>query len=380
MEEGSLDVVAIGSAIVDVLATADDGDVAAHGLVKGTMALVDEDRAHALYADMGPAVEVSGGSAANTVAGVASFGGSAAFIGKVRDDQLGEVFTHDIRALGVEFRTPPALEGPATARCLVLVTPDAQRTMSTFLGAATGIGPDDVDEALMARARYTYLEGYLWDPPEAIDALRRAVQLTHGNGGRVALSLSDPFCVERHRRDFLDLVDVEVDVLFSNEVELLSLLEMDSFPAALAAVQGRCHGAAVTRGPMGSVGVTADEIIECPAEPVPHVVDTTGAGDLYAAGFLHGLASGRDLATCARLGSVAAAEIISHIGARPQVPLASLVDGLGGCRPVQAGRVGAERPARRPTPRRIHAAADPLGPTLLGLEPHGVGQGLDRPR
>lgn len=320
-----LDVVAVGSAIVDVLATAEDADLDGHGLVKGTMALVDAERSDQLYADMGPAVEVSGGSAANTVAGVASFGGSAAFIGKVRDDQLGQVFAHDIRAVGVQFGTSPATEGPATARCLVFVTPDAQRTMTTYLGAATGLGPDDIDETVVARARFTYLEGYLWDPPEAIDALRRAISLAHAAGRQVAFSLSDPFCVDRHRRDFLDLVDGEVDVLFANEIEIMSLFEVDTLEAAVGAVRGMCPVVAVTRGALGSVVVTADADVECPAVPVATVVDTTGAGDLYAAGFLHGLTSGADLARCALLGGVAAAEVISHIGARPQVPLSTLV-------------------------------------------------------
>ncbi|MDP9069801.1 MAG: adenosine kinase [Actinomycetota bacterium] len=325
-----LDVVAVGSAIVDVLAGTDDATVEALGLVKGTMALVDADRADALYASMGPALEISGGSAANTAAGVASFGGAAAFMGKVRDDQFGAVFIHDIRALGVEFPTPPAARGPATARCLVMVTPDAQRTMGTYLGAATGFGPADIDEDLVARGRFTYVEGYLWDPPEAIHALRRAMGAAHAAGGRVALSLSDPFCVARHRQEFLDLLDREVDVLFANEVEIVSLLEVGSFEAAVAAVQGRCQLAALTRGPLGSVVVAGDSVLEVPAEPVAEVVDTTGAGDLYAAGFLFGLSRGVDLERCARLGSVAAAEVISHMGARPAVSLASLAQPLLG--------------------------------------------------
>ena len=324
MAAAPLDVVAVGSAIVDVLARAGERDLETHGLVKGTMILVDAERADSLYAGMGPAVEVSGGSAANTAAGVASFGGAAAFIGKVRDDQLGAVFTHDIRSVGVEFSTPPATAGPATARCLVMVTPDAQRTMSTFLGAATGLEPSDIDEEMVARAQFTYLEGYLWDPPEAIDALHRAVEVAHSAERKVAFSLSDPFCVERHRREFLEFVDDEVDVLFANEVEVASLLEMESLPAAVEAVRGRCEVAVVTRGALGSLVVTADSVIECPAAGVDRVVDTTGAGDLYAAGFLHGLTSGADLALCARLGSVAAAEVISHLGARPQVPLSTL--------------------------------------------------------
>jgi sugar/nucleoside kinase (ribokinase family) len=324
-----LDVLAVGSAIVDVLATARDEELAARGLVKGTMALIDAERADSLYEAMGPAIEVSGGSAANTAAGVASFGGAAGFIGKVRDDQLGQVFTHDIRALGVEFATAPATAGPATARCLVMVTPDAQRTMSTYLGAATALGPDDIDPGVVARARYTYLEGYLWDPPEAIDALRRAVALAHDAGRQVAMSLSDPFCVDRHRKAFLDFVAADVDVLFANEVEIISLFEAGSLDEALELLPGHCDVAAVTRGPLGSVVVGPHSVIEAPAEPVEHVVDTTGAGDLYAAGFLHGLVSGADLAECARLGGVAAAEVISHLGARPQVPLATLVGGAG---------------------------------------------------
>jgi len=261
---------------------------------------------------------------------VASFGASAAFIGKVRDDQLGQVFTHDIRAIGVEFGTAPATEGPATARCLVMVTPDAQRTMSTYLGAATGLAPGDIDPAVVARARYTYLEGYLWDPPEAIEALRRAVGLAHDAGGRVALSLSDPFCVDRHREAFVDFIAGEVDVLFANEAEIMSLFEVASLGDALGLLPGHCDVAAVTRGAHGSVVVSADAVIETPAAPVEHVVDTTGAGDLYAAGFLYGLVSGADMGRCARLGGIAAAEVISHIGARPQVPLSTLVDGLGG--------------------------------------------------
>ncbi|MBW3669844.1 MAG: adenosine kinase [Actinobacteria bacterium] len=325
MPEPDLDVVALGSAIVDVIATADEDVVAAHGLVKGTMALVDTDRAEELYAAMGPAVEVSGGSAANTAAGVASFGGTAGFVGKVRDDQLGAVFAHDIRSAGVVFETAPASDGPPTARCLVLVTPDAQRTMSTFLGAATGLAADDVDAALIERAQITYLEGYLWDPPEAIDALRRAIALAHDAGRRVAFTLSDPFCVDRHRHEFLDLVRADVDVLFANEIEILSLFQVDDLKEALERVRDLCDVAAVTRSEHGSVVVSGGDTISVPAVPVARVVDTTGAGDLYAAGFLYGLARGESLRQCAELGSLAAAEVIAHVGARPQVPLASLL-------------------------------------------------------
>ncbi len=326
MSEPTLDVVAIGHAIVDVLSHADDAELERLRLSKGTMALIDADQAENLYAAMAPAVEVSGGSAANTAAGIASFGGAAAFVGKVRDDELGAVFSHDIRAEGVEFATPPADKGPATARCLVLVTPDAQRTMSTYLGAASGLRPDDLDDEVITRARVTYLEGYLWDPPEAIDALRRAMDVAHGAGRRVAFSLSDPFCVERHRDEFLGLLDADVDVLFANEAEVMSLTGAGYLHEALEALAGRCELVAVTRGPEGSVVVDGDAVFEVPAMPVDEVVDTTGAGDLYAAGFLYGLTHGADAETCASLGGVAAAEVISHVGARPQVSLSQVAD------------------------------------------------------
>lgn len=324
MPAGSLDVVAIGHAIVDVLAYGDESDLDEMGLDKGTMALVDAEQSEALYAAMGPAVEVSGGSAANTAAGVASFGGAAAFVGKVRDDQLGAVFSHDIRAAGVEYDTPPAYDGPATARCLILVTPDAQRTMGTYLGAATLLSAGDIHDDLLARSEVTYLEGYLWDPPEAIDALRRAMTVAHGAGRRVAFSLSDPFCVERHRDEFLDLIGRQVDIVFANEAEVISLTEAASFDEAVEVMAGRCEVAALTRGPKGSVVVTGNSVIEVPAMPVDEVVDTTGAGDLYAAGFLYGLTRSRDLRTCGSLGSVAAAEVISHVGARPEASLAEV--------------------------------------------------------
>ncbi|HEX2039379.1 MAG TPA: adenosine kinase [Acidimicrobiales bacterium] len=323
--EPETDVVAVGSAIVDVIAQATDADLRRHDLVKGTMALIDAEQAERLYADMGPAVEVSGGSAANTVAGVASFGGRAAFVGKVRDDQLGTVFAHDIRSVGVTFATPPAAEGPPTARCLVFVTPDAQRTMCTYLGAATGLSPDDVDVDLLSAARITYLEGYLWDPPEAIDALRRAIAVAHAARRRVAFTLSDPFCVDRHRAEFGELVEREVDVLFANEIEIMSLFETDDFHKAVDAVRALCEVAAVTRSEQGSVVVAGGETLTVPAVPVARVLDTTGAGDLYAAGFLFGLARGYELRRCAELGSVAAAEVISHLGARPHVPLSHLL-------------------------------------------------------
>jgi sugar/nucleoside kinase (ribokinase family) len=321
----ALDVVGIGNAIVDIIDNTDDAFLARHDMAKGGMALIDEARAEAIYAAMGPAIEMSGGSAGNTIAGLASFGARCGYIGKVRDDQLGEVFRHDITAAGVSFTTPAATDGPATARCLILVTPDAQRTMNTFLGACVNLGPDDIDEALIASARITYLEGYLYDPPHAQAAFRKAAAAARSAGRKVALSLSDSFCVERHRGAFLDLMQ-SVDVLFANEAELTALFETD-FDSAIRAVRGRTALAAVTRGPAGSVVVAGDEVIAVPAASVARVVDTTGAGDLYAAGFLRGLTTAQALADCARLGHVAAAEVISHYGGRPETPLSSLEQG-----------------------------------------------------
>ncbi len=330
MDGASLDVTGIGNAIVDVLARADDGLLAENGLEKGAMTLIDAARAEELYGRMGPGLEVSGGSAANTLAGLASLGGRGAFIGKVRDDQLGQVFTHDIRAAGTRYETTPALEGPPTARCLVLVTPDAQRTLQTFLGVSVELGPEDVDPVLVRGAQVTYLEGYLFDPPRAKAAFRAAVEIAHGAGRRVALTLSDPFCVDRHRSDFRSLVEGHVDLLFANEAEIMSLYEVGDFDSALQHVRGHCEVAALTRGEKGAVIVAGEEVHVIDAEPVERVVDTTGAGDLYAAGFLHGFTHGHDLAACGRLGALAAAEAISHYGARPEAPLAELVArGLG---------------------------------------------------
>lgn len=327
-EDAPLDVLGIGNAIVDVLSHADDGFLAAEGLVKGTMALIDADAADRLYSRVGPAVEVSGGSCANTIAGAASLGSAVAYIGRVRDDDLGRIFTHDIRAAGVRYATAPATGGPGTARCLVMVTPDAQRTMCTYLGASVGLGPGDVDPDLVARASVTYLEGYLWDPPEAKEAFRAAIAAAKAAGRRVALTLSDPFCVERHRAEFVALVDNDIDILFANEDEIVALYETDGIDEAVAAVRGRCAVAAVTRSEKGSMVVTPEAVHEVPAAPVDRVVDTTGAGDLYAAGFLHGLTRGLPLPECARIGGVAAAEIISHVGARPEADLARLVAGV----------------------------------------------------
>ncbi len=318
------DVLAIGNAVVDVLSHAGDDFLAGHGLTKGAMTLVDAAGAAALYAAMGPGVEVSGGSAANTAAGVASFGGNAAFIGKVRDDQLGDVFSHDIRAAGVSFAAAPATEGEPTGRCLILVTPDAQRTMQTFLGAGAGFGPEDVDEALVAASKVTYLEGYLWDPPRAKEAFVKAAGIAGKAGRKVALSLSDSFCVDRHRAEFLDLVNNHVHILFANEAEITSLYEVGEFDEALQRIRGHCEIAALTRGEKGSVIVSGGEVHVLDAAPAGQVVDTTGAGDLYAAGFLYGYTRGMDLAACGRLGGIAAAEIIGHFGARPETPLAEL--------------------------------------------------------
>jgi sugar/nucleoside kinase (ribokinase family) len=319
-----LDVVGIGNALVDVLSHESHDFLAEFGLTAGAMELVDTPRAQALYAAMGPAIEMSGGSAANTMVGVASLGGRAAFIGRVADDELGTVFGHDIRAAGVDFRNKPAVGGEPSGRCLIMVTPDAQRTMNTYLGASAQLGPTDVDHDLVAGAQVLYLEGYLWDEPEAKDAYRLAARTAHEAGNRVAFSLSDPFCVERHRDEFRALVESDVDVLFGNEAEITSLYEVDGFDDALQRVQHQCEIAALTRGARGAVVVSRDEVHVVDAAPVHEVVDTTGAGDLFAAGFLFGLTHGYDLGTAARIGALAASEIISHLGARPATPLAAL--------------------------------------------------------
>ena len=324
MNNGPLDVVGIGNAIVDVLSHADDEFLVREGLVKGSMALIDTSRAETLYQSMGPAIEVSGGSAANTIAGLAGFGGKAGFVGRVHDDQLGDVFTHDLRSLGVEFDVAPAEDGPPTGRCLILVTPDAQRTLNTYLGAGTNLGPDDVDASMVARAQITYLEGYLWDPPAAKEAFRKASEVAHKAGRKIAFSLSDSFCVDRWREEFVHLAEHEIDVLFANEDEIMSLYQVGTFDEALQHVRGHCEIAALTRSEKGSVVISGDEVHVIDAEPANAVVDTTGAGDLYAAGFLFGLSRGLDLYTCGHLGSIAASEVISHMGARPEASLADL--------------------------------------------------------
>ncbi|MBS0520386.1 MAG: adenosine kinase [Proteobacteria bacterium] len=324
MTSAAFDVLGIGNAIVDVISHADDAFLARHKLAKGSMMLIDEGRADALYADMGPGIEVSGGSCGNTMAGVASFGGKGAYIGKVRNDQLGAVFAHDLRSIGVSFDTPQATSGPATARCLILVTPDAQRTMNTFLGACTGLGPNDIDPKLVGAAQVTYVEGYLWDAPEAKKAVLKAFDAAHAAGRLVSITLSDAFCVDRYRDEFRALIRDKVDILFGNESEIKSLYQVDSFEAALEATRKDAKIAALTRSEKGSVIVKGDETHAVPAAPVAKVIDTTGAGDLYAAGFLHGFTHGKPLGECARLGGIAAAEIISHVGARPETALRDL--------------------------------------------------------
>ena len=325
MTSAQYDVVGIGNAIVDVIARADDGFLKEKKLAKGAMMLIDEAQADALYAAMGPGTESSGGSAANTMAGIASLGGNGAFFGKVKSDQLGKVFAHDIRAIGVSFESKAATHGPSTARCLIFVTPDAQRTMNTYLGACVNLGPEDVDEAVVKNARVTYLEGYLWDPPHAKEAFVKAAKVAHAAGRKVSLSLSDAFCVDRHRASFRDLVAGHVDILFANENEIKSLYEVDSFDAALQAVRGSCEIACLTRSEKGSLIVAGEEVHVIDAERVGAVVDTTGAGDLYASGFLYGWTHGYGLARSGRIASIAAAEAISHVGARPQANLKALV-------------------------------------------------------
>jgi sugar/nucleoside kinase (ribokinase family) len=319
-----VDVLGVGNALVDVLSHEGHDFVERHGLRVGTMSLVDEGRALQLYDAMGPASLVSGGSAANTMVGIASFGGRAGFVGRVGDDELGEVFAHDIRAAGVAFTTPPCTDGTPTGRCLVVVTPDAQRTMGTFLGASAGIGPGEVDAGSVASAGIVYLEGYLWDEPHAKAAMRAAADAAHAHDRQVAFTLSDPFCVDRHRDEFLELVRHDVDVLFANEQEITALYEANDLEAALARARHDCGVAVVTCGPDGALVVSGDEVHAIAAVPVEEVVDTTGAGDLFAAGFLYGISSGQDLPTAGRLGALAAAEVIGHLGARPQVALSDL--------------------------------------------------------
>jgi len=325
MAEAPFDVIGVGNAIVDVLAQTDDAFLDRNNLDKGMMTLIDTDRARELYKNMGPGIEVSGGSAANTIAGLASLGGTGAYIGKVRNDQLGGVFSHDIRAAGVDFRSWPAKEGPPTARCLIFVTPDAQRTMQTYLGISVELSSDDIDPEAIGSAKITYLEGYLFDKPEAKRAFVKAAEIAHAANRKVALTLSDPFCVDRHRAEFMHLISGHVDILFANQAEIESLFQVSEFDEALQQIRGHCEIAALTRGPQGSVIVSGEEIHVIDAEPVARVVDTTGAGDLYAAGFLYGYTRGKGLADSGRIGGLCAAEIISHFGARPEIPLSRLL-------------------------------------------------------
>jgi sugar/nucleoside kinase (ribokinase family) len=319
------DVVGIGNALVDVIAHATDDFLEAHDLVKGAMTLIETERAVELYAALDSAVEMSGGSAANTMCGVASLGGSAAYIGKVNGDDLGDVFGHDMRAVGVAFRGRRHGLPTPTGRCVIVVTPDAERTMNTYLGVSSFLNVDDVDDAAVAGGKILYMEGYLFDRDDAKEAFRHAARIAHRHDRMVSLTLSDSFCVDRHRTDFRSLVRDDVDLLFGNEEELRALYAVDSFEEALDAVRSECHLAAITRGARGCVIVSKDELIEVPAVPVEAVLDTTGAGDLFAAGFLHGLTSGLELAECGHRGSVAAAEVISHVGPRPLVELRTLI-------------------------------------------------------
>jgi sugar/nucleoside kinase (ribokinase family) len=307
---------------VDVIARVDEPFVARHGLVPGSMNLIDEARAEALYAAMGPAIETSGGSAGNTIFGVASFGGRAAYIGKVKQDQLGDIYSHDMKSVGVRFETPKATSGPATARSFILVTPDGERTMNTYLGACVNLGPADIDPALVEAAEVTYLEGYLWDPPQAKEAFKKAAAIARGAGRKVSITLSDSFCVNRHRDSFLELIHSSIDIVFANEAEMKALYQTEDFDMALQQLRKACPVAVVTRSEAGSVVTRGHEMHVIEAHPVKQVVDATGAGDLFASGFLYGFTRGLSLAQSARLASLAAAEVIGHIGPRPEVKLA----------------------------------------------------------
>jgi adenosine kinase len=325
MAETRFDVLGIGNAIVDVIARTDEDFLLRQKMRKGTMQLIDNAEAARIYDAMGPAVEVSGGSAANTIVGAASLGARAAFIGKIKDDQLGRVFAHDIRAAGVAFTTPPASAGPSTGRCYVLVTPDGERTMNTFLGAAQDLHPNDIDEDAIAAAQIVYLEGYLWDPPHAKEAFLKAAKIAHAAERDVALTLSDAFCVDRYRDEFLGLIrGGTVDLVFANERELHSLYQTADFDTALNALRNEARLAVITRSEKGCLVVTREETDAVSASPVERLVDATGAGDLFAAGFMVGLSRGMDLRTSARLGGLAAAEVIQHLGARPEAPLKAL--------------------------------------------------------
>lgn len=322
-------VTGIGNALVDILATTTDDFLdaqdAQHGMKRGSMNLIDQPRAIELYDAMGPARQVSGGSAANTMAAFASLGGKGAYIGKVADDQLGAIFSHDMNAIGTHYDIAPLTGGPETGRCMIFVAPDGQRTMNTFLGAAVELGPDDIDEELIAASAVTYLEGYLYDPPLAMQAFQKAATIAHRAGRKVSLSLSDPFCVARHRDEFLDLVDNHVDILFGNEEEIISLYQVRDWSEVPALVKDKCDIVILTRSEKGSVIFKDGEAFVIAAEPVAKVADTTGAGDAYAAGFLFGYTQGLPMEECGRIASIAAAEVISHIGPRPEQALSGLI-------------------------------------------------------
>lgn len=329
MPRSEFDVLCIGNAIVDVIARVDDSFVARHGLVKGSMNLIDEARAELLYGDMGQAIEVSGGSAGNTAAGVSSYGGKAAYFGKVKADQLGAIFRHDMRAQEVHFETAAAADGPATARSFILVTPDGERTMNTYLGACVNFTTEDVDAKVVQSAQVTYMEGYLWDRPEAKEAFKLAAKIARAAGRKTSITLSDSFCVERHRESFLDLIRNDIDIVFANESEIKSLYLTQNFDGAMQAIAKDCPIAVLTRSAAGCVVVDNNKIHATPAYPVNKVVDVTGAGDLFAAGFLFGYTNGKSMAESAQLGALAAAEVISHVGARPEVNLRAHAKALG---------------------------------------------------
>jgi sugar/nucleoside kinase (ribokinase family) len=330
MTDAKYDVLGIGNAIFDVLVRADEDFLLKHGMAKGGMALIDEARAAAIYRDMGPATEMSGGSAANTIVGIASLGARAAYVGKVKDDQIGRLYSHDIRAAGVAFATTPAPDGPATGCCYILVTGDGERTMNTYLGAAQDLTPADIDAGEIAASRMIYLEGYLWDPKNAKDAFVKASQIAHQSGRQVALTLSDAFCVDRYRGEFLELMrNGTVDIVFANEAELHSRYQTSDFDGALGQLRKDAKLGVVTRSEKGCVVASGESVIAVPAFPVGTIVDTTGAGDLFAAGFMFGLVRGAGHENAGRLGALAAAEVIQHIGARPQVSLKQLAQQNG---------------------------------------------------
>lgn len=326
MADPTLDVVGIGNAIVDVIAHAEDSFLTEQALNKGAMTLVDSERAKTLYKSMGDRAEVSGGSAANSMVGIVLMGGTAGYIGKVSEDSLGKVFRHDMASTGVCFESASSVASNSTARCLIFVTEDAQRTMNTYLGACVELGPADIDEAMISSAQVTYMEGYLWDPPGAKEAFQKAQGIAKANGRRVSLSLSDSFCVERHRTELRDFVENHVDILFANQDEILSLYEINDFDDAFQRITKHCEIVALTRGAQGSVVAKCGEAHIVDAAPVSQVLDTTGAGDLYAAGFLYGLTHDFDIARCGRLGALAAGEIISHYGAKPETDISQFVD------------------------------------------------------